>query len=274
MPEVNPLDEFYDWDRIRGNMAKAVTLVVGGAQGTGKYAAHQLLQLGCSVAIADINAKRLEATAKEFVAAFGNDKVLAIPTDATKTDQVQALIDGIVKKFDRLNNIVYCAGAVRHQRPSLEVDSDEWDLIVDSNLKGAFLVEKAAIPVIIRSGGGSIVNMSSRAGRLSSLFLGIHYTVAKTGVLGLSRHIATEFGPKGIRCNSICPGGIVGERMDYLMSMLPTGKEGFEKLANQSPLRRNTHERDVTGAILFLLSELSGFITGAVIDVNGGTLNN
>jgi 3-oxoacyl-[acyl-carrier protein] reductase len=260
----------YDWDRLRHKMTQSVTLIMGGAQGTGKLAAQQLLELGCPVAIADLNAKRLAATAKQF-ASYGEDRLFTMPADATNPAQVKALIEAIVAKFGKLNNVVYCAGAVRAQRPTLEIDGDEWDLIVNSNLKGAFLTEKAAIPEIIRAGGGSIVNMSSRAGRLSSLFLGIHYTVSKTGILGLTRHIATEFGAQGIRANSICPGGILGERMTYLMSQL--NREGdLEKLAKQSPLGRNVHERDVVGAILFLLSDLSSFITGAIIDVNGGTL--
>lgn len=263
-------DQVFDWDGLRRSLASTVTLVTGGAQGTGRKTAEALLALGCSVAIADINAKRLAETEKEL-AALGQGKIMSVVADITKLDQCKAMVAAVVKHYGKINNVVYCAGAVRAQRPTLEIDSDEWDLIINSNLKGAFLTCQAAIPDIIKAGGGSIVHISSRAGRTSSPFLGIHYTSAKAGILGLTRHIAKEFGDKGIRANNICPGGILGERMSFLMGALKREHE-LEGLAKQSPLGRNVWERDVVGAILFLLSDLSGFVTGATIDVNGGTL--
>jgi NAD(P)-dependent dehydrogenase (short-subunit alcohol dehydrogenase family) len=263
-------DQVFDWEGLRHDLASRVTLVTGGAQGTGRKTAEALLTLGCPVMIADINAKRLAETEKEL-AALGKGRIAAVVADVTKADQCKAMAEAAVKHFGKLNNVVYCAGAVRAQRPTLEVDSDEWDLIIDSNLKGAFLTCQAAIPHIVEAGGGSIVHISSRAGRTSSPFLGIHYTSAKAGILGLTRHIAKEFGDKGIRANSICPGGILGERMSFLMGALKREHE-LEWLARQSPLGRNVWERDVVGVILFLLSDLSGFVTGATIDCNGGTL--
>ncbi len=263
-------DQVFDWEGLRKGLANSVTLVTGGAQGTGRKTAEALLTLGCSVLIADINEKRLAATEKEL-SQLGSGHVASAVGDVTKLDQCKAVAQAAVDRFGKLNNIVYCAGAVRAQRPTLEIESDEWDLILDSNLKGAFLTCQAAIPHIVTSGGGSIVHISSRAGRTSSPFLGIHYTSAKAGILGLTRHIAKEFGGKGIRANNICPGGILGERMSFLMGALKREHE-LEGLAKQSPLGRNVWERDVVGAILFLLSDLSGFVTGATIDVNGGTL--
>jgi 3-oxoacyl-[acyl-carrier protein] reductase len=263
-------DQVFDWEGLRRGLANSVTLVTGGAQGTGRKTAEALLALGCSVAIVDINAKRLAETEKEL-AALGQGKIMSVVADITKFDQCKAMAAKVAEHYGKLNNIVYCAGAVRAQRPTLEIDSEEWDLIIDSNLKGAFLTCQAAIPHIITSGGGSIVHISSRAGRTSSPFLGIHYTSAKAGILGLTRHIAKEFGGNGIRANNICPGGILGERMSFLMGALKREHE-LEGLAKQSPLGRNVWERDVVGAILFLLSDLSGFVTGATIDVNGGTL--
>lgn len=263
-------DQVFDWDQLRRGLSDQVTLVVGGAQGTGRKTAEALLHLGCSVMIADMNGKRLEATEKEL-AALGKGKIASVVADVTDFEQCKVMAEAAMQKFGKLNNMVYCAGAVRAQRPTLEIDSEEWDLILDSNLKGAFLTCKAAIPHMIKSGGGAIVHISSRAGRTSSPFLGIHYTAAKAGILGLTRHIAKEFGNKGIRANNICPGGILGERMSFLMGALKRENE-LEALAKQSPLGRNVWERDVVGAIIFLLSDLSGFVTGATLDVNGGTL--
>jgi len=263
-------DQVFDWDGLRQGLASSVTLITGGAQGTGRKTAEALLTLGCSVLIADINGKRLAETEQQL-SGIGMGKVVSAVTDVTRLDQCKAAAQKAVEAFGKLNNIVYCAGAARAQRPTLEIDSEEWDLILNSNLKGAFFTCQAAIPHIVASGGGSIVHISSRAGRTSSPFLGIHYTSAKAGILGLTRHIAKEFGGKGIRANNICPGGVLGERMSFLMAALK--REGdLEAQAKQSPLGRNVWERDVVGAILFLLSDLSGFVTGATIDVNGGTL--
>jgi 3-oxoacyl-[acyl-carrier protein] reductase len=264
------LPKVFDWEQLHKNFSDRAALVVGGARGTGKQAALGLLQLGGAVAIGDLNRERLAQTVAEFSEA-GFDKVLPVVADITKPDQVVVMVDSVVKRFGAVNSLVYCAGAYRAQRPTLEIDSDEWDLIVDSNLKGAFLTAKAAIPHMIAAGGGAIVNISSTAGRTTSPFLGCHYTAAKAGILGLTRHLAKEFGAFGIRANAICPGGIIGERMKDLVTELHREKD-LEDMAQQTPLGRNVQERDVVGVILFLLSELSGFVTGATIDVNGGIL--
>ncbi len=262
-------DKVFDWEQLGRSLTGRVTLIVGGARGVGKKTAENLLKLGAPVAIADINKEGLDHTVAQLAPADAA-QLLPIVADVTRPDQVRAMVDAVVRRFGRLNNIVYCAGAVRAQRPTLEVESEEWDLIMDSNLKGAFLTDQAAIPHIIKAGGGSIVHMSSRAARVSSMFLGIHYTCAKSGILGLTKHIAKEFGSKGVRANSICPGGIQGERMIELMAALHRETD-LEKLARESPLGRNVLESDVVGAVLFLLSDLSAFVTGATIDVNGGT---
>jgi 3-oxoacyl-[acyl-carrier protein] reductase len=258
----------FDWDQMRETLADSVTLVVGGARGTGKQAALALLQLGGKVVIGDINRERLNKTMTEFEQAGFRD-ALAVVADVTKPEQARALVEGATKRFGKLNNLAYCAGAYLAQRSTLEIDVKEWDLIVDSNLKGAFLVDQAAIPEMIQAGGGAIVHISSNAGRTTSTFLGSHYTAAKSGILGLTRHIAKEFGPQGIRANSICPGGIDGERMKDLVTELHREQDLVE-IARQTPLGRNVQERDVVGVILFLLSDLAGFVTGATIDVTGG----
>lgn len=258
----------FDWDRLKQGLADSVTLVVGGARGTGKQAALSLLQLGGSVAIGDINKERLDQTAAEF-AKDGFKKVFAFAGDVTDPAQARAMVEATVKHFGKIDNVVYAAGAYLAQRPTLEVGSDEWDLIVNSNLKGAYLVDQAALPHMIKNGGGQIVHISSNAGKTVSTFLGCHYTAAKAGILGLTRHIAKEFGPQNIRANAICPGGIVGERMTNLVTELHR-EQDLVNLAKGTPLGRNVYERDVVGAILFLLSDLSVFVTGESIDVTGG----
>jgi 3-oxoacyl-[acyl-carrier protein] reductase len=264
------LSQTFDWPAVGDSLAGTVTLVAGGARGTGKLAALNLLRLGARVAIVDLDRERVAEVEREF-AGFGADRLLATAGDCTRREDVQRVAARTADHFGSLTGLVYCAGAYRAQRPTLDVDVDEWDLILDSNLKGAFLTFQAVLPHLQRAGGGALVTISSLAGRTSSPFLGCHYSAAKAGVLGLTRHIAKEFGPHGIRANSICPGGIVGDRMNDLLTELHREQDLVE-LAKQTPLGRNVHEQDVVGAILFLLSDLSRFVTGATLDVNGGIL--
>lgn len=264
------LQNTYDWHSVGGRLSETVTLVTGGARGTGRLAALNLLRLGARVAVVDIVDERVNEVTGEF-AEFADDRVLGLVGDCTVPEDMRRVADETAAHFGSLTRLVYCAGAYRAQRPTLDVDPDEWDLILDSNLKGAFLAYQAVVPHMQRAGGGAIVAISSLAGRTSSPFLGCHYSAAKAGILGLTRHIAKEFGPDNIRANSLCPGGIVGDRMNDLLTDLHREQDLVE-LAKQTPLGRNVHEQDVVGAILFLLSDLSGFVTGTTLDVNGGIL--
>lgn len=259
----------FDWKVVGDALSDSVTLVVGGARGTGKTIADNLLRLGARVAISDVDPARIGAVDVEF-ADYGR-RFVAVAGDATVAADARGVASTAAEAFGALHNVVYSAGAYRAQRPTLDIDTDEWDLIVDSNLKGAFVSYQAAIPHIVASGGGSLVSISSLAGRTSSPFLGCHYSAAKAGILGLTRHLAKEFGPDNVRANSICPGGIVGTRMTDLLTELDREADLVE-LANQTPLGRNVYEQDVAGVALFLLSDLSRFVTGATVDVNGGIL--
>jgi 3-oxoacyl-[acyl-carrier protein] reductase len=259
----------FDWAGLGESLAGTATLIAGGARGTGRLAALNLLRLGGRVAVVDLHADRIAEFAAET--AEHGDRVLALTGDCTDRHAIGAVTGDVARHFGTLNRLVYAAGAYRAQRPTLEVDPDEWDLILDSNLKGAFLTAQAVIPHLQQAGGGAIVSISSLAGRTSSPFLGCHYSAAKAGVLGLTRHLAKEFGPDNIRANSVCPGGIVGDRMNDLLTELHREQDLVE-LAKATPLGRNVHEQDVVGVILFLLSDLSRFVTGATLDVNGGIL--
>jgi NAD(P)-dependent dehydrogenase (short-subunit alcohol dehydrogenase family) len=263
------LTDSFDWAAVGKSLAESVTLVAGGARGTGRTIAVNLLRAGARVVVSDIHEGRVQQVSDELAEFDG--ALLAVPGDCTSPEDMRRVAAEAAERFGRLTNLVYCAGAYRAQRPTLEVSAQEWDLIVDSNLKGAFLTAQAVIPHMIAGGGGAIVAVSSLAGRTSSPFLGCHYSAAKAGVLGLSRHLAKEFGPHGIRVNSVCPGGVVGVRMNDLLSELDREQDLVE-LARQTPLGRNVHEQDVAGVVLFLLSDLSRFVTGATIDVNGGIL--
>lgn len=263
------VDDRFDWPGIAQSVSAAVTVIAGGARGTGRAAAEQLLDMGGRVAITDIDPSRVAQVATELEG--HSDRLVTLVGDCTEPSKMSRVAGAVRDRFGEIHNVVYCAGAYRAQRPTLEVAAEEWDLILDSNLKGAFVTYQAFLPHIARAGGGSLVSISSLAGRTSSPFLGCHYSAAKAGILGLTRHIAKEFGPQNIRANSICPGGIVGARMNDLLSDL-NREADLDVLADQTPLGRNVHEQDVVAVILFLLSALSRFVNGATVDVNGGIL--
>lgn len=256
---------FSIWDEARQNLASRVTLITGAGRGIGKEAALALVGIGARVAIADLVQERAEAAAADLRARGGD--ALAIRADITNRDDVEAMMKAVVDRFGVLHNLVNCAGSYKAKSPSLTVSDEEWDFIVESNLKGTFRTCRAAIPYMIDGGGGAIVNISSLAGRTCSPFLGVHYSAAKAGVLGVTRHLANEFGPQGIRVNSIAPGTTLGERVSEIAP-----EDQLRAQAAATPLRRLAEGRDIAGVILFLLSDLSQFVTGVTIDTNGGFL--
>lgn len=142
----------------------------------------------------------------------------------------------------------------------------EWDMVLNSNLKGSFVCAKFVIPHMLRQGGGRIINFSSNAGRTYSPWLGSCYTVAKTGIIGLTRHLAREYAQNQILVNTIAPGPTRGERVNDL-----TGDaEGERAMAAMIPLGRLGEADDIAKVALFLASDAASFMTGAILDVNGG----
>jgi len=146
-----------------------------------------------------------------------------------------------------------------------ELSAEDWDMVVDSNLKGIFLCCKHVIPHMLAAGGGRIINFSSNAGRTSSPALGVHYTAAKAGVLGLTRHLAREYAAHQILVNTIAPGPALVERNYEIMSA-----EGLERLRQDIPLGRFAEPADLSAAVRFLAGDGARHITGATLDVNGG----
>jgi NAD(P)-dependent dehydrogenase (short-subunit alcohol dehydrogenase family) len=253
------------WDAARASLSGSVTIITGAGRGMGKETAQQLLALGGKVAIVDLDQDRLGSAAADLTVDKG--ELLTLKADVMNESQVGAMVEETMRRFARIDHLVNCAGAYRAKSPSLQVDSDEWDVIVDSNLKGTFNCCRAVLPHMVAQRRGAIVNISSLAGRTCSPFLGVHYSAAKAGVLGLTRHLANEFGPSGVRVNAIAPGTMLGERVSEIAS-----NDGLSKQAEGTPLGRLATPRDIAGVITFLISDLSAFITGATIDVNGGVL--
>jgi 3-oxoacyl-[acyl-carrier protein] reductase len=242
-----------------------VAWVTGAARGIGLAIARALAHEGAQIALNDLRPLE-EATAK--IKGEGKSP-LAMQVDVTNGRQVQEMAEKIIQQFGRLDILVNNAGGGLNVPFSIvDMKEEDWDKVVNLNLKGAFLCCKAAIPYMRKQGKGKIINVASLAGRSSATTVGPAYTAAKAGVLGLTRHLAKAEGPYGIRVNAISPGSTMTELLAERFQGYP--KEEQEKRLSTTPLRRFGKPEEMAAAVLFLASEDSSFITGANIDVNGG----
>jgi NAD(P)-dependent dehydrogenase (short-subunit alcohol dehydrogenase family) len=185
--------------------------------------------------------------------------------DISKAEDCEQVVRQVVERHGTIDCLVHSAGIVRTQS-LLDIAPKDLDVMLDVNLKGAFYLCQSVLKVFVQRRSGTIVNVSSLAAqRGGGLVGGAHYAASKGGVLSLTRSIAREFGALGIRANAICPAMIETPMLDGL------SPERMQAIVDAIPLKRTGTTRELAGACLFLASELSGFVTGATIDVNGGT---
>jgi 3-oxoacyl-[acyl-carrier protein] reductase len=247
-------------------MEGEVVWITGAARGLGLAIAKAFAQEGASVAVNDLRPlEEAEAKIREK-----GRFILAMQGDVTNAQQVQEMAERIHKQFGRIDILVNNAGGMPIGAPSYIVDmkEEDWDIVINVNLKGTFLCCRAVIPYMRKQGTGKIVNISSFAGRTALPGSGPAYSGAKAGILGLTRHLAKTEGAYGIRVNAVSPGTIMTEQMAERFKNYP--KEELEKRVSDSALKRFGKPEEVAAAVLFLSSEESSFITGANIDVNGG----
>jgi len=174
-------------------------------------------------------------------------------------------VDQVIKVFGGVDILVNSAGICKRRR-MLEIPEKEWDLVLAINLKGTFLCCRAALPSMIERGWGRIVNVASISGKIGGLMVGVHYAASKGGVLALTKGLAREVAPHGITVNAVCPALV-----DTDMSSLFTDEE-LKRYIGTVPLRRLGKPEDVAQAVLYLCSEEASYITGEVLDINGGLL--
>jgi NAD(P)-dependent dehydrogenase (short-subunit alcohol dehydrogenase family) len=256
-----------------GRLDGKVAIITGGASGMGEATARLFAREGARLVLGDVQAAKLQQVAGEL----GSDCV-AVRCDVTSGEDVQALVRTAVERFGRLDVMYNNAGGGRRaetgarplapgQGPRLlaDVDEDDWDYVVDLNLKGVFLGMKHALPAMLAGGGGSIISTAS-----VSAFLGMRgqaaYGAAKGGVVQLTRVCAIEYADRGIRCNCICPGGTLTPLLYER-----TGIEAMrEALTYTQPIPRAGLPEDIANAALWLASDESSFVTGQAIIVDGG----
>lgn len=241
-----------------------VVLVTGAGRGVGRYVAETFAKAGDAAIVADIVAERAEQTADLIIGLGG--KALAVQVDVGSSAAVENMVADGMARFGRIDVLVNAAGSYgKAFRATHETPETEWDSVLNSNLKGSFLCAKCVIPHMMSRGGGRIINFASNAARSSSPLLGATYTIAKTGVIGLTRHLAVEYAPHNILVNTIAPGPIRSERVSDLIDETLTAE-----LTARIPLGRLAEFQDVADVVFFMASDAARYMTGAILDVNGG----
>jgi 3-oxoacyl-[acyl-carrier protein] reductase len=237
-----------------------VAIVTGGGRGIGRAIAVGLAQRGCHIVVADINPDEAREAAAELTSP--GVKAMGIMLDVSNSEEVKKVFENIRKEFNRIDILVNNAGITRDGL-LLRMKEEDWDSVMDINLKSVFLCSKEAIKDMSQQRYGRIVNISSVAA-----FMGnpgqANYGASKAGIVGLTKTLAKEYASRGITANAVAPGFIQTAMTDVLPEKMK------EEVKKQVPLGRFGTVKDVAGAVIFLASPDSGYITGQVIHVNGG----
>lgn len=247
-----------------GLLTGRVAIITGAGRdsGIGYATARLFIEHGARVVLCDLAAEGPEATS----ATLGVNAAGAV-CDVTDIESCRAAVEMAVTMFGRLDVVVNNAG-VTQRRKVREVSAADYELVTDVVLRGTLLMTQAALPRLSRDGTGSIVNISSLSAQQGGgIFGGPHYCAAKAGVLGLTRAMAREFGPEGIRANAITPGLI----MTDFSRRGPSADAGKIEAAKSYPLGRPGAPGDIANAALYLASDLSSYVTGVTLAVNGGS---
>ena len=250
-----------------------VCFVTGGASGMGRVAAAMFCGEGARVAVADLNAEACETAAADARnQAVGSGDAFAVPCDVTKDSDVQNAIAATVKRYGALHVLYNNAGIMMAEDGSV-IDTEEWvwDRTLAVNLKGIYLCCRHGIPEIIRSGGGSVINIASFVALLGCSVPQDAYTASKGAVIALTKSLAVQFAPRKVRSNAICPGPIETPLLTEWLLKDPEAKR--VRLA-RNPTGRFGRPEDIVNAGIFLASDESAWTNGAVIVVDGGISSN
>ena len=249
-------------------MAKKVALVTGAAAGIGAACALRLSRDGIAVGVLDLDAARCA----DAVAAIhaGGGEAMALGADVSERTQVKAALAQLRNAFGPVTILVNNA-AITGYVPFLEMTDKQWDDVHRVNLTGSFIVTQEVLPDMIAAGWGRLINISSAAAQVGAPHMA-HYASSKSGMIGLTRTLAVEFGPQGITANVIPPRFITGTIMSedsFANAKQPMSREA---IAASGPITREGRPEDIAGAVTYLASDEAGFVTGQVIPVNGGRI--
>jgi 3-oxoacyl-[acyl-carrier protein] reductase len=241
-----------------------VAMVTGGSRGIGAATAAMLARHGAVVGVGGRDLSAIDRVVESIRA--GGGQAVAAPADTTDAEALAGACRVIGEAFGPVDVLAAFAGGGGQPRPTEEVSPEEWRRVIDGDLTATFLTIRAVLPGMLERGRGAIVTMSSSAGRQPSQAAAA-YAAAKAGVAMLSRHLAAELGPRGIRVNCLAPSAVVNEKMATRMT-----DDQRAQLAKAFPLGRLGRPDDVAAAALFLLSDAAAWVTGVTLDVSGGRI--
>jgi len=240
-------------------------IVTGGGSGIGRAAAIRFAKEGAKVTVADVDSEAGEETVTQINETGGT--ALFIQTNVADSKQIQTMIETSVSHFGALHVLFNNAGIGNSEVRSVELSEEEWDQVIDINLKGVFLGIKYAVPELVKAGGGAIVNTSSLLGLKGQKYMSA-YNASKAGVVLLTQNAALEYGKYGIRVNAIAPGVIDTKIIEGWRN----NERKWPIISRANALRRIGSPEEVANAALFLASDEASFITGATLSVDGGGL--
>jgi len=238
-----------------------VALITGAARGIGKAIAEKYAEQGANIAFTDLEIDQVALQTKKELEAYGV-KVKAISSNAASFEEAHKVVEEVVKEFGKLDILVNNAGITKDGL-MLRMSEQQWDMVININLKSAFNYVHAVTPVMMRQRSGAIINMSSVVG-VGGNAGQANYSASKAGMIGLTKSIAQELGSRGVRSNAVAPGFIITEMTGKL------SEEVRKQWAEKIPLRRGGTPEDVANVCLYLASDLSSYVTGQVISVCGG----
>ncbi len=248
------------------NLKDKVAIITGAKQGMGKAHAKTLAQAGAKVVVSDISLEDCEKVAQEI-----GEQAIAIKCDISKKEEVQGMVKKTIEKWGRIDILVNNAG-IADFKDFLEMTEEDWDKTIDINLKGYFLCSQAVSKIMAEQKSGVIVNIGSIAmGQVGVGFPNlVHYVSSKGGIAGMTEALAIDLAPYNIRVNAIAPGVIETPMIDPIKS----DQDSFEATTQRILLKRVGKAQEIANVVLFLSSDLSSYMTGAVIPVDGGWLAN
>ncbi len=241
--------------RLEGKVA----LITGGANGIGKVTAERFLVEGAKVIISDINEEQGNQTVDELQQ-YG--EISFIQADVSNSQQVNSMVQSIIKKHKKIDILINNAG-ITIDGMLTKMDESSWEKVLSVNLSGVFICTKAVIPFMLEQESGVILNASSIVGIHGNIGQ-TNYAATKAGVIGLTKSWAKEFGAKGIRVNAVAPGFIATDMTATIPQKL------LEAMAHKTPLRKLGQPEDIAAAYLYLASDDASFVTGTILNVDGG----
>ena len=248
-----------------------VAVITGAASGIGWACALRFAQEGANVTCLDLNEKANQAAAaacREFGVG-----TLALPCNVTEAESIKVAVAETVTQWGRLDVLVAAAG-IYSGSPLPEVSLKQWQRLIDINLTGVFLANQAVAPMMMAQKSGSIINISSMAGK-TSWPASAEYSASKSGVIGLTRSVAMELASYGATANAVCPGNTLTEMVKHVASQIAPGEgitveEWLQRRANDCPMKRMAEPWEIAGVVAFLASADARFLTGQAIEVDGG----